>query len=906
MILSFLAWLALIAFAGTVLAEAWLPWRDRTDALERIVLTLGLGYAWAVVAGMALNATPWGVNVGSLIVATFALALVVGVGQRIRGGKACGRPRPLDRRTWLAIALVIAFAALFRLPNLGWSEFQGDEALVLHKAAATIDGRHDAIYVHKKGPAEILVTAEVYAITRRIDEGTARLPFAVAMLAGLAALIVVGRGLFGPKVGVWAALILGLNGFFIAFGRVVQYQALVFLFGTLAIWCAWRYRKDQADDAPRWLLLTALFLACGLLSHYDAALVAPAILWLVVARWRAERGSLRRDRWAIAASILLGAVLLASFYVPFVLHPYFRSTTLKYLVEVRMGGGGGDGGGAPYDALPKWAGLANFYNSAYYLLALGLLVAAVVTKRLVARWPRAGWALAALGAAGVPALLLRPQWFALTTDVEGRSWAIVLVAALALAPLIAVWRDDAWVTVWLWLIVPFVFYSTLVESPRTHFHTVFPALSILAAMTFSTLSRSLYPAPRIGGGVGERSSPGAGALGRWAPVVAVALCVVVAHSGYYGAQVFVQHEVSYKRSWPAVRVPMAWYPFDDLPGSGWFGFPYRAGWKYIGGTLLGGGSGGGDYDSNEEPAVTAWYTRGAPRCGDQPKYVFVATRVQDRQPVLDPDADEAPDEPPPAEAIIAAGYKHKLDVRTNGEDSVAVWERRGVDDEHLTNFDLAPSVNQDAGYTSGTEGMNPIHGSYTYDFDLQDSDPHYDAGLPFDNPARIVDEARDDVFGSVPMLALRGWRYVAPSRGDVGMGREDAVAPGDRIILSLAWAALDQPIPPNAQVFVHLEREGVQTLAQSDGPLHPPAETVCGKPRVLSSLAAGEEVLDRRVIDVPADAKPGSAYYILVGIYDYETGERLPVIAGLDKGQNRVRLTIVTIANGSPLEGHAP
>ena len=85
--------------------------------------------------------------------------------------------------TWLAVAAVIAFAALFRLPILAWSEFQGDEALVLHKAAATIDGRHDAIYVHKKGPAEILITAEVYAVQRRIDEGTARLPFAVAMPA---------------------------------------------------------------------------------------------------------------------------------------------------------------------------------------------------------------------------------------------------------------------------------------------------------------------------------------------------------------------------------------------------------------------------------------------------------------------------------------------------------------------------------------------------------------------------------------------------------------------------------------------------------------------------------------------------------------------------------------------------
>ena|GEM_PF-514727 len=904
MIPSFLGWLILVALAGTVLTDAWLPWRDRTDALERVVLTLGLGYAWAVVAGMALNATPWGVRGATFVGATLVLAVVVAGGQRLRRAQACGRPRPLDRRTWLAVAAVIAFASLFRLPNLGWSEFQGDEALVLHKAAATIDGRHDAIYVHKKGPAEILITAEVYAVQRRIDEGTARLPFAVAMLAGLAAMLVVGRGLFEARVGLAATVILSLNGFFIAFGRVVQYQALVFLFGTLAVWCAWRYRHaadDDRDGAGRWLVLCALFLACGLLSHYDAALVAPAVGYLVVARWRAVPGSLRRERWAVAAGFALGTALLAAFYVPLVRHPYFQSTTLKYLVEVRLGGGGGEGGGAPYNALSKWMGLANFYSSAYYLVALDVLVAAAVTARLVRRWPRAGWAATAFGVLAIPALVLRPEWFALTDDIEGRSWAILVIGVALALVVLAAPRDPAWTTAALWLAAPVLFYATLVEAPRTHFHIVFPALSLIAALPITALWHRIHPSPSIGGGVGERSSPGAGALGRWAPPIAASLAIVAAYSAFYSWMVFVQHDVAYKRGYPDVQVAGAWYPFAELPGSGWFGFPYRAGWRVIGSVDA---DIAGDYDSNEEPAVTAWYTRGKPRCGETPQDVFIATRVQDRQPVLDPEADEAPDAPPSAAELSAKGYRLLGTVEGGAGDEIAQWARSAtlkVDEPY------APyTIRQPEGFVHSPFGSFPI--GWMFD---RTTDPRYDAGLPFEDPERLIDQRRDDRFGQPALARLAGWRSDAGGIGDGSWVATDTVGhtgptetigalPGERLVLTLAWSAIASSIPQSAQVFVHIEREGERTVGQSDGPPRPPVETVCGKPRALSSLGVGESVLDRRVIDLHPDAPPGD-YDLLVGIYDYATGERLLVTGGPDTGRNRVRLATISVSD-TPFE----
>ena len=58
-------------------------------------------------------------------------------------------------------------------------------------------------------------------------------------------------------------------------------------------------------------------------------------------------------------------------------------------------------------------------------------------------------------------------------------------------------------------------------------------------------------------------------------------------------------------------------------------FFHRAGWKTIG-QKIAGGELAGDYGSNEEPDVTTWYTRGAPRaCDPQPEFYFLADDLID-------------------------------------------------------------------------------------------------------------------------------------------------------------------------------------------------------------------------------------------------------------------------------------
>jgi hypothetical protein len=89
----------------------------------------------------------------------------------------------------------------FRFKHLGYAEFLTDEARVVLRATAVVQGSEDVLFLHRKGPVEILLPAMFYAATGYIDEMTARLPFAIASLLGLLAIFRLGWQRSDPAVG---------------------------------------------------------------------------------------------------------------------------------------------------------------------------------------------------------------------------------------------------------------------------------------------------------------------------------------------------------------------------------------------------------------------------------------------------------------------------------------------------------------------------------------------------------------------------------------------------------------------------------------------------------------------------------------------------------------------------------
>jgi 4-amino-4-deoxy-L-arabinose transferase-like glycosyltransferase len=615
---------------------------------------------------------------------------------------------------------IIPTAAFFRLLYLGYSEFQGDEGLVMMRAARAILGDEAQLFYHQKGPVEVLLPMVTWTLSGTLNEWQARLPFACAGILGVIALYLLGRRWFNGRVALVAALLLSINGYFVGFGRVVQYQSLVLATTTLALLALWRWSEGEGR---RWLLVGAALLAFGLLAHYDAGLAMPAAAYVVGRRLWATR--LQGASWQLALHVLnagaLALGILALFYVPFALHPNFAKT-LGYLGGARLGTGG-----PLYNNLLSSLPLATFYNSTYYLIGLAclLIVASFLPFRhLGLLIPTACYLLLLLHS---PFSILQPP-----------TWVGPVLAILLAAILLSRRSSAASRAAWLWFGIPFLFYYFLVWDPRTHVLNVFPGAALLAAFALDHLLTLALPSTR----------PTARRSLSHCLLLHCSFFALFLFLAYYPYLMFIQHDPEIKRTWPAHQPTLYWKPSDETPLFGYFGFPYRAGWKTAG-VLVEEGILNGTYASNEEQEVTTWYTRGAERtyCPN-PEWYLKARNVQDEVPSPQPD--------------IEATYHLWGEIWVAGEPKLWIYHR-GL-------AETLPAV-----------------------FYVEDYASRFNARV---TPANVIP------------LPPTDYTPAGHTLGDVvrllGYRLETVEArPGGSVHLVLYWEAL-QPIESNYQVFNHL------------------------------------------------------------------------------------------------------
>jgi hypothetical protein len=109
----------------------------------------------------------------------------------------------------------------------------------------------------------------------------------------------------------------------------------------------------------------------------------------------------------------------------------------------------------------------------------------------------------------------------------------------------------------------------------------------------------------------------------------------------------------------------------------------------------------------------------------------------------------------------------------------------------------------------------------------------------------------------------------------------EVVRPGQTLDLTLYWQARRQ-MSEDYTVFTHLVAAGGRMVAQQD---NQPAE---GR-YPTSAWDAGEIVVDQYRLTVAPDA-PGGEYHLEVGMYLLSTLERLKIVGGDEKGQDRIWL----------------
>jgi hypothetical protein len=852
---------------GALLLVGLLPglsWANRfltgLSPLLRWTTAAALSYSFTSLATLLLHYLPGPVQAWQILVALNLLAIIPvfitarrGAEEQRGRGEVLLTPSPPLRRSAappllassplrlsIPLLLILLIALLLRTLNLDYSEFQGDESLAMIAAAEALEGHEDALFLRSKGPGEVLLPMALWRLTGVITEPIARWPFTVASLLAVVTIYLIGQKVGGQRVGWLAAGFFAFNGFMVAFGRIVQYQALVIWLSALAFLLILEWRETRQF---RLVALSGLCLGLGLLAHYDAVLVVPAILWLLVPSLMIKPTGDRRPETGVSSQygfvqpglrssvigltkpvlLFIMTVLLTAlpFYLPFALNPQANRTG-DYV--------GGRIGSELRNNLPDFFHFNIFYSSSYYLIITGLLILGLLIWLLgQTRWGR--W-LSIIVMIGILVASFNPTL--LTGDKLNLSilpFTLLLAGAFFIAPVnpLPHFRPSYYSlrALILWLAVPFLGYNFVVALGLTHIYTIVPAWSLLAGLGWhhffdsnrSALSSNLqYP-------TGTMSL-----IPSRAQVSNLFLVGLVILSTIFLWNAFIRHDVEYWQDYPAGNLPLYWTPYDQPPSAGFFGFAHRAGWKAIG-QKIAVGEFTGDYSSNEEPDVTTWYTRGAPRaCDPQPEFYFLADDLID--PV------DVPND------LIVSTYEQIGQVTLPNQKQMRIMQLRPAT---LTLGELADSA-------------------LARDFDQTAT------------PAAFARSAR----GSVPIEA--NFSHLVRLIGyDLDSHRAH---PGGRIPVTLYWQAL-APIPTSYQIFTHLESES-GPVAQADG------IPVCWS-YPTDRWRPGQIIADQHAIQLSSEVPPGD-YSLQVGLYLADTLARLDVLdqAGNPAGTS-VTLTSVEI-----------
>ena len=804
--------------------------------LERIIYTVALGIASTVVVMLCLSYLPGGLTRRQLFVAFDLLIVVLLILIKISNTKPARlqdmRVEYIGTPLLITLLLILSVAAFLRLTNLGYHEFHNDEARAALRAAGVIQGFEDTLLIHKKGPTEILLPTAIYALTGRLTEASARLPFALANLAGLLAVFLLGRQLFerkdhdsspqgfGTTVGLVAMLLLTFDGYFIGFARIVQYQSVVFLMGTLVVLTLVKLMQNLPEfpsEILQRLLLAALLLATGIFSHYEAVLVLlPALFLWAILLWRNPSHRLY-ILLAGGISATAGLLLLALFYIPYMQHPQFTAT-YTYLIERRIGISStaltptgqtvteGVVATFPYNNLADFFLRTTLYSSTYYVALLALLM--LLTLFLHYR--------RSLGVK-IASLLTFASVVTLSGAIMQPDWSVVGGYDLTFLPFFVAFGIVLFLPkispeerlLWLWFGALFLLTLFFTLKPRTHVYLFFVPWTLLAGWAVAHLSRWIdqrwdYPTANvvIGG-------------------AALLLCLLF---GNYAYRYFVQNQPEVLRTWDENRPAGYWTLYEQPDKRALFGFPSNNGWKTIG-ALYNQDILSGSYYTNElEVWGPSWYTRGAKRCRIEADWYFQT--VGNLEPFYDFQRVAMED-------YLSKGFKPWGVVEVNGLRKMTIHKRTDEVIDELQIFRLE---------------------EYAHRFDANarpDLPLTYPAvNVPIDNPLHV---------NMADLFWLEGYNidYASP------------LAPGATINLTLSWRA-QRSTNETYKVFVQSFYGDGTMVAQRD------AYPVCGN-RDTWQWDPGELITDVHEVQVKADA-PDGLYPLYIGMYLEETGSRLNVL----------------------------
>jgi len=611
---------------GMLLLAIWIPgwiyWallHPSSPWTEKLVLGSAFGYALFVIVALWLSYLPGGLDRWTFLGAFHLISLIGGFIWLYRKFSLRSSPSiqhlPMlpppavwltNRGMIVAYVILLVVTIYLRTANLSYSEFQGDEAKMVMQAIGVLHGQEEVLFLHRKGPAEVLLPVAIFAFAGSLTEFTARLPFFFLHLLFIALVALLGRRIGGNRVGWLAAMLLAIDGMHVGLGRIVQYTGFIYLMSVATVYVLVHINQQLEQPSARStraisgaLLSASIFTTAGLLAHYEAAaVVAPGtyLLWRLYRTINVGKLFFRSLVWPF----IIAVVILGSFYGPFLTHPQIGDTAEHFNSAVL-----GLGETLYHNNLENFWQRSVLYTAAPLIVfALTLLVWALVlcywcSKSRIHRGVAVSLVLAAV------LLAYHPQ----PRIVQNIDLSLFLHLWFIGGVLVAPHTSPYQRMLWLWFIPIWTLAVLVFKDPGLHYYAFYTPWMLLVALTFEDLRQ--IAAARIGKVIGNS-------------LAMLSVAIVLATGIYYAQRVFVEHTPELVRNWRqlASSTLPSWLALTDPESSPKMGFPHKSGWKTIG-VLYESQVLRGSYASNMRQWITDWYTRGAEYCEDMPDYVLI-------------------------------------------------------------------------------------------------------------------------------------------------------------------------------------------------------------------------------------------------------------------------------------------
>ena len=303
-----------------------------------------------------------------------------------------------DKKTLVLLGFVI-YGVFVRIQELGYSNLQGDEINPL-------DYLYENNFIHyilnqKRGPLQYLINFANTSFFGYISEFQVRLPYLLFALGGLYTLYLLAKKIFDKQTALYTMALLSINGLFIAFSRIAQYQSFLFFALPLSGYLFVKHFEKQIsrhsesqglgtknllphqrDPSPRpsvgfrmtqfihrqkFILASALTYSLCLLAHYDALSMLLFFVLYTACYWMNNRRGVKGLLKDFIMFFVVALIPNLLFYGSMRLNPYYEEVTKTYLGN-RLGFGGF------MPRLPDIMPIISLYIPRHYLLVLLVLL----------------------------------------------------------------------------------------------------------------------------------------------------------------------------------------------------------------------------------------------------------------------------------------------------------------------------------------------------------------------------------------------------------------------------------------------------------------------------------------------------------------------------------------------------